>query len=247
MLKVKDGYAKVIGTTVNGSSDYLLLSNGGQKAVSDFAIKDHPHSYLPITGGTLTGPLTINPSSITSGSDSTEILKIYSSTGYKSGLSISSTDNLITINAKPFGTGTTTNALQINTYNGSSTVNAIRISAAGLVGIGTTAPEYKLQVNGDIYANGWLRTNDTYGWYSQTYGGGWYMNDSSWVKVWNDKGIYTDNEIKARMFRATTNDGAYLFGSSNAKISYVNNLLIFNTGDAIRLGRLAGTTTNVQV
>ena len=37
MLKVKDGYAKVIGTTYQGSSNYLLLSNGGQKAVGDFA------------------------------------------------------------------------------------------------------------------------------------------------------------------------------------------------------------------
>ena len=105
-------------------------------------------SYLPLTGGTLTGSLIINPRAITSGTDSTEILKIYSSTGYKSGLSISSVDNITTINAKPFGTGTKTNALQINTYNDSSTVNAIRITAAGLVGIGTIAPAYKLEVNG---------------------------------------------------------------------------------------------------
>ena len=89
---------------------------------------------------------------------------------------------------------------------------------------------------GTIYTNNWYRSIGTTGWYSETYGGGWYMNDSSWVKVWNNKGIYTDNEIKARMFRATTNNGAYLFGSSNAKISYSNNLLIFNTGDAIRFG-----------
>lgn len=89
---------------------------------------------------------------------------------------------------------------------------------------------------GTIYTNNWYRSIGTTGWYSETYGGGWYMDDSSWVKVWNDKGIYTDNEIKARIFRATTNDGAYLFGSSNAKISYLNNLLIFNTGDAIRFG-----------
>ena len=105
-------------------------------------------SYLPLTGGTLTGSLIINPRDITSGTDSTEILKIYSSTGYKSGLSISSVDNLTTINAKPFGTGTKTNALQINTYNDSSPVNAIRITAGGLVGIGTTAPANTLEVNG---------------------------------------------------------------------------------------------------
>lgn len=35
MLKTKDGYAKVIGTSYQGSSDYFLLSNGGQKAIKD--------------------------------------------------------------------------------------------------------------------------------------------------------------------------------------------------------------------
>lgn len=34
MLKTKDGYAKVIGTSYQGSSDYLLLSNGGQLGIN---------------------------------------------------------------------------------------------------------------------------------------------------------------------------------------------------------------------
>lgn len=34
MLKTKDGYAKVIGTSYEGSSDYLLLSNGNQLGIS---------------------------------------------------------------------------------------------------------------------------------------------------------------------------------------------------------------------
>lgn len=38
MLKTKDGYAKVIGTSYQGSSDYLLLSNGGSKAISSLSV-----------------------------------------------------------------------------------------------------------------------------------------------------------------------------------------------------------------
>ena len=53
MIKVKDGYAKLIGTTYSGSAARLLLSNGGDKAVSDFAASSHPHSASDITSGTL--------------------------------------------------------------------------------------------------------------------------------------------------------------------------------------------------
>lgn len=38
MIKVKDGYAKVIGTSYQGSSDYLLLSNGDSKAISSLSV-----------------------------------------------------------------------------------------------------------------------------------------------------------------------------------------------------------------
>lgn len=53
MIKVKDGYAKLIGTTYSGSAARLLLSNGGDKAVSDFAASSHTHSASDITSGTL--------------------------------------------------------------------------------------------------------------------------------------------------------------------------------------------------
>lgn len=53
MIKVKDGYAKNIGTTYSGSAARLLLSNGGDKAVSDFAASSHKHSASDITSGTL--------------------------------------------------------------------------------------------------------------------------------------------------------------------------------------------------
>lgn len=41
-------------------------------------------------------------------------------------------------------------SLSIGTFNSSAPVEAIRIDASGNVGIGTTAPEYKLDVAGDI-------------------------------------------------------------------------------------------------
>lgn len=47
------------GFVKNGSSDeYVLLGGGGHRLISDFATSGHTHSYLPLSGGTMTGPLT---------------------------------------------------------------------------------------------------------------------------------------------------------------------------------------------
>lgn len=36
----------------------------------------------------------------------------------------------------------------------------------------------------------WIRTTGSTGWYNETYGGGWYMNDSTWIKTYNNKSVY---------------------------------------------------------
>ena len=97
----------------------------------------------------ITGVMTINPSTVSVGTDNTFMFKVYSSTGYKNGLAISSTDNVTRLYAKPFGDGRI-NSLEIHTYN-SADVNAVTISNTGNVGIGTTSPAYKLHVSGEIY------------------------------------------------------------------------------------------------
>ena len=51
-------------------------------------------------------------------------------------------------------------------------------------------PNYKLDVAGDVFVDGWIRTNGTKGWYSQTYGGGWYMQDTTWIRSHNNKSLW---------------------------------------------------------
>ena len=65
----------------------------------------------------------------------------------------------------------------------------------GAVGIGTISPAYKLDVNGDIIASAWIRTRGQVGWYSETYGGGWYMTDSTWIRTYNNKSVYSGNGV----------------------------------------------------
>lgn len=48
----------------SGSSDaHVLLGGGGHKAISDFATSGHTHSYLPLSGGTVSGNTYINRNS----------------------------------------------------------------------------------------------------------------------------------------------------------------------------------------
>lgn len=45
-----------------------------------------------------------------------------------------------------------------------------------------------------FYLNNWFRSNGTTGWYNETYGGGIYMTDTTWVRVYNGKNFYTAGE-----------------------------------------------------
>ena len=49
---------------------------------------------------------------------------------------------------------------------------------------------------GDVLSQGWLRTVGAQGWYNETYGGGIYMQDATYVRVYNGKAFYcAGNEI----------------------------------------------------
>ena len=82
--------------------------------------------------------------------------------------------------------------LYFRQHSSTTSRDAMVIKADGNVGIGTTSPGYKLQVNGDIYANGgYLRVGGTNGLYFESYGGGWFMSDSTWVRTHASKNVWT--------------------------------------------------------
>lgn len=64
-------------------------------------------------------------------------------------------------------------------------------------------------INGDgiHLTSGWLRTVGSAGWYSESYGGGWYMTDSIWLRAYNNKQIYT---------ASTSPDAIHTAGGMNA-------------------------------
>lgn len=39
--------------------------------------------------------------------------------------------------------------------------------------------------------NSWVRTVGTTGWYNESYGGGWFMQDSDWIRTYNNRSVYS--------------------------------------------------------
>lgn len=54
-----------------------------------------------------------------------------------------------------------------------------------------------LNVLGQAYSYDWWRSYNATGWYNQTYGGGIWMSDSTWVRVYGTKDFYATASIAA--------------------------------------------------
>jgi hypothetical protein len=72
------------------------------------------------------------------------------------------------------GTLTTSGALSVNGAQTDPTVGTIRDADGG-----------------------WIRTYGATGWYNQTYGGGWNMSDTTYLRAFGDKYVYTGGKIRA--------------------------------------------------
>lgn len=48
-----------------------------------------------------------------------------------------------------------------------------------------------------LYSSNWFRSTGNSGWYNENYGGGIFMEDTTWVKVFNGKSFYAPGEIRS--------------------------------------------------
>ncbi|PIZ63989.1 hypothetical protein COY16_00515, partial [Candidatus Roizmanbacteria bacterium CG_4_10_14_0_2_um_filter_39_13] len=126
----------------------------------------------------------------------------------------------------------------------SSTVNL----GAGLTVAGRVDANGGLAQDGNVILNGsdtWLRTTGATGWYSETYGGGLYMTDTTWIRNYNSKALYINGN--------GTNAATFMSGNVGIGITSPTTTLHVRgdgTGGAgyntLRLDTGAGTAGTVE-
>lgn len=123
-------------------------------------------------------------------------------------------------------------SLDANGVSFGLTHNLVRWSNGG--GFIATNNEVSISNNcraSSFYSSNWFRSTGQTGWYSETYGGGIWMTDSSWVRVYNSKAFLCDNSIRA--------------GGGNQNTLITSNWIgFYRTSDGGRVGWMGANGTN---
>ncbi|MCM1333201.1 MAG: shufflon system plasmid conjugative transfer pilus tip adhesin PilV [Bacteroides sp.] len=143
-----------------------------------------------------------------------------------------------------------TNIVRLGGYYGLHLFTAsgtLMMGTSGNVGIGTTAPAYKLDVNGSTIVRGWFRTTGDTGWLNDTHQGGWYMSDDTWIRSYNNKSLYlytgtirTDGQIQVG------GNGSKFLVDSSGNVTTIGKLTLNLSGENIVSGfyKLNSTSNN---
>lgn len=72
-----------------------------------------------------------------------------------------------------------------------------RISINSALDVGSVTTFYNKVTGTSISCSDWFRSTGQTGWVNDSYGGGIYMADATWVRVWNGKGFLCENTIES--------------------------------------------------
>ena len=136
--------------------------------------------------------------------------------------------------------GTDENTWSIHTYNqgfyithnGSDAESATGYLHSTAAGIWKIGPKLRVATNTSDYAlnaasficDDWVRTKGVTGWYNETYGGGWYMSDSTYIRNYNSKTVRMDNVCLGadnNSYRLYVNGTSYF----NGNVTYAGHIL----------------------
>jgi hypothetical protein len=87
---------------------------------------------------------------------------------------------------------------------------------------------YDSGVTNSFSCSNWFRSSGATGWFNASYGGGIYMEDSTWVRVYNNKQFYSqnyiqsDSNVRAPIFYDSINTGYYCDPNSTSNLNSVS-------------------------
>jgi hypothetical protein len=116
-------------------------------------------------------------------------------------------------------------------YNNTSFyVNPNGTSIFSVLSVGRVAAGYDSGVGNSINCNGWFRSGGATGWFNGDYGGGIYMTDTTWVRVYGSKAfwaagtIQSDTDLRAPLLYDTNDTSYYLNPNSTSRLFTLNTL-----------------------
>ena len=93
---------------------------------------------------------------------------------------------------------------------------------------GTSTTDYALNTASFI-CDSWIRTKGDTGWYNETYSGGWYMSDTTYIRAYNSKKVYVSNGSMNAIYTAgamraakgfTADESMSVFPGNNNEINF---------------------------
>ena len=126
------------------------------------------------------------------------------------------------------------------------------IEDGGNVGIGIAVPSVQLHTSGTARFDGgievdgftviedgagWHNSYNSTGWRNQTYGGGIYMTDATWIRTYGSKSFYHNTgNMRTDGTLQVGSGGATLSVPNNGNFSYRTNTLFANTSGNVGIG-----------
>lgn len=209
-------------------TECTALGGAAYKAADYYATSNHTHSYLPLSGGTMTGDLKGSKTNIIgSTAIANHWYKLYLGGQTVGSNAIDSATPLIEFSNvdrsqycqliySDFDSLVSPDSLTLIGNQAGTHFIAPKINAGGYIN-----NSYAMSTASFI-CESWVRTKGATGWYNEDYGGGWYMPDANYVKLYGNKQVV----ISSSHATSTTNKSSQLIVSS---VAYNSNL---DTADA---------------
>jgi hypothetical protein len=228
-----DLYVAKAGDTMTGA---LTIPNGsltghavnkGQMDTADATLNTAIGLRVLKAGDTMTGALTIPNGTLTGhavnkGQMDTADAALNTALTTADGLRVLKAGDTMTGNLTiPTGTavGHAVTKAQMDTADGlrvakTGDTMSGSLSVTGAISATTTITATGNITGNQIHANDWFRSNGNNGWYSTTHGGGIYMTDSTWVRVYNGKAFLVPNTIAGSYLTVNNSESNSLFGNT---------------------------------